>query len=223
MQPQHDALIVREQSSVLQTNKVLRNTYMLLSMTLVFSAATSALAIAMNVQPIHWLLAIAGMLGLLFAVTKARNSVWALPLVFAFTGFLGFNAGPMINMYLALPNGAEIVTSALGYTAFIFVALSAYTLVSKKDFSFLGGFLFVGLLVIIAASLVGLFVEISGLHLAISAAAVLVFSGLILYDTSRIIHGGETNYVMATVALYLDIYNLFMHLLMLLGFMGGDD
>ncbi|WP_426417719.1 Bax inhibitor-1/YccA family protein [Aestuariirhabdus sp. LZHN29] len=215
--------IARSEEQVLQTNKVIRNTYMLLSMTLVFSALTSTVAVLMNAPAVHWILSLVIMIGLLFAVSKARNSVWALPLVFLFTGYMGYQLGPIISMYLSLPNGGNIVTSALGMTGLIFFALSGYALTTRKDFSFMRGFLFVGLLVLIAAILVGMFFSISGMQLAISVMAVLLFSGFILYDTSNIIHGGETNYVMATVALYLSIYNLFIHLLHLVGVFGGDD
>lgn len=204
-------------------NKVIKNTYLLLSMTLLFSAATAGFAVASNAAPMHWLLSIGGTLGLLFAVMFARNSIMALPLVFAFTGFMGYTIGPTISLYLSIPNGSEIVTTAMGMTAVIFLSLSAYALTTKKDFSFLGGFLFVGLIVAIVASLVGIFVEIPGLQLAVSAACVLIFSGYILYDTSQIIHGGQTNYVMATVSLYLDILNLFMSLLHIVGALSGDD
>ncbi|RRJ84779.1 Bax inhibitor-1/YccA family protein [Aestuariirhabdus litorea] len=215
--------IARSQEQVLQTNKVIRNTYMLLSMTLVFSALTSGIAVLTAAPAVHWLLSLAIMIGLLFAVSKARNSVWALPLVFLFTGYMGYQLGPIISYYLTLPNGGSVVTTALGMTGLIFFALSGYALTTRKDFSFMRGFLFVGLLVLIAAMLVGIFFEISGMQLAISVMAVLLFSGFILYDTSNIIHGGETNYVMATVALYLNIYNLFIHLLHLVGAFSGDD
>ncbi|MCL6414872.1 Bax inhibitor-1/YccA family protein [Aestuariirhabdus sp. Z084] len=215
--------IARSEEQVLQTNKVIRNTYMLLSMTLVFSALVSAVAVLTAAPAVHWILSLAIMIGLLFAVSKARNSIWALPLVFLFTGYMGYQLGPLLSAYLTLPNGSSIVTTALGMTGLIFFSLSGYALTTRKDFSFLRGFLFVGLIVLIAASLIGMFFEVSGLHIAISVAAVLIFSGYILYDTSNIIHGGETNYVMATVSLYLNIYLLFVHLLNLVGIFGGDD
>lgn len=205
------------------TNKVIKNTYLLLSMTLLVSAATAGYAVMSNAAPMHWLVSLIGSLGLLFGVMFTRNSALALPMVFAFTAFFGYSIGPTVNMYLSIPNGSEIVTTALGMTAIIFLSLSAYALTTKKDFSFMGGFLFVGLMVAIVASLVGIFVEIPGLHLAVSAACVLIFSGYILYDTSQIIHGGQTNYVMATVSLYLDIINLFMSLLHIISALSGDD
>ncbi len=215
--------IARSEEQVLQTNKVIRNTYMLLGMTLFFSALTSTLAIVFEVPRLHWVLSLAVMIGLLFAVSKARNSVWALPLVFLFTGYMGLQLGPIISHYLVLPNGADIVSTALGMTGVIFFALSGYALTTRKDFSFMRGFLFVGLIVLIAAMLISMFFSISGMQIAISVMAVMIFSGLILYDTSNIIHGGETNYVMATDGLYLNIYNLFIHLLHLVGIFGGDD
>jgi modulator of FtsH protease len=209
--------------SVLNTNKVIKNTYMLLGMTLLFSTATAGAAIMTNAAPVHWLLSLVGIFGLLFAVMAVKNTAMALPMVFAFTGFFGYVLGPTINAYLSIPNGAEIVTTALALTAGIFFSLSAYALNTKKDFSFLSGFLFVGLIVIVVASIAGIFFSVPGLQLAISAAAVLIFSGYILYDTSQIIHGGQTNYIMATVSLYLDIVNLFMHLLHLVTAFMGDD
>ncbi len=220
----HAATIETPYAPSIEVNKVVKNTYMLLGMTLLFSTATAGFAVLSHAAPMHWLLSLAGTFGLLFGVMFTRNSPMALPMVFAFTGFVGYSIGPTISAYLSIPNGAEIVTTALGMTALIFLSLSAYALTTKKDFSFLGGFLFVGLIVAIVASLIGMFFEIPGLQLAVSAAMVLIFSGYILYDTSRIINGGETNYVMATVSLYLDILNLFMALLHLVGaFTGSDD
>ncbi|MCP5161913.1 MAG: Bax inhibitor-1/YccA family protein [Hahellaceae bacterium] len=212
-----------QQVQTMETNKVIRNTYMLLSMTLLFSTLTAGVAIMSNAAPLHWLLSLGGSLLLLFGVMWTRNSAMALPMVFAFTGFFGYTLGPTINLYLSLPHGSETVMTAMGLTAGIFLSLSAYALTTKKDFSFLSGFLFAGLMVIIIASLVGIFVEISGLQLMISSAAVLIFSGYILYDTSAIVRGGQTNYVMATVSLYLDIVNLFMNLLYLVQALSGDD
>lgn len=202
--------------SALSTNKVLRNTYMLLSMTLLFSAACAGLAMAMHLgHGTALILSFVG-LGLLFVVNATADSGKGLFWVFAFTGVMGAAIGPMLNVYLSLPNGPSLVMQALGGTAVIFFALSGYALTTRKDFSFMGGFLFVGLIVIVVASIANIFLHIPAVSLAISAAAVLVFSGLILFDTSRIINSGETNYIRATVALYLDIYNLFIHLLNLL-------
>lgn len=208
--------------SALATNKVLRNTYMLLSITLVFSAMTAGLAMAMNLGHGAALIMMLVSFGLLFVVNATADSGKGIVAIFAFTGLLGASLGPMLNAYLALPNGASLVMQALGGTALVFFGLSGYALTTRKDFSFLGGFLFVGLLVIVVASLANIFFSIPAVSLAISAAAVLIMSGLILFDTSRIINGGETNYIRATVALYLDIYNLFVHLLHLLGVFSDD-
>ncbi len=212
-------------STTVSTNKVLRNTYMLLSMTLLFSAAMAGLSMAMNTPPLGFL-SLFIMLGLLYGVHKLQNSAWGILMVFVFTGFMGFNLGPLLSMYMV--NGPETVMTSLGLTGIVFFSLSGYTLVSGKDFSYMAGFLMTGLWVVFGSMLLMLFggmfgYYVSGLHLALSAAIVLLMSGFILYDTSRILHGGETNYLMATVALYLDIYNLFVSLLHLVGAFGGDD
>jgi len=211
------------EASIIETNKVLRNTYMLLSLTLFFSAGMTALAVSFQAPPMHWLLSLGGMIGLLFALQAMRNSVWALPLVFAFTGFMGWSLGPMISYYLQSPGGASVVGNALFGTAAVFMSLSAYVLTTKKDFSFMGGFLFTGLIIAVLASIGLIFFQVPALSLALSAMLVLLAAGYILFDTSRIIHGGETNYVMATVALYVDIYLLFTNLLALLGVFSGDE
>lgn len=211
------------QSSALSTNKVLRNTYMLLSMTLVFSAVCASIAMAMGLGHGTALILMLVGFGLLFVVNRTADSSKGIIAVFAFTGVLGASIGPMLNYYLAMPSGPGLVMQALGGTALVFFALSGYVLTTRKDFSFMGGFLMVGLLVVVVASIANIFFSIPALSLAISAAAVLIMSGLILFDTSRIINGGETNYIRATVALYLDIFNLFIHLLHLLGIFGGDD
>jgi modulator of FtsH protease len=205
------------------TNKVLRNTYWLLSLTLFFSAAMTATAVSVNAQPMHWLLSIGGMIGLLFALQSMRNSVWALPLTFAFTGFMGWTMGPMIGYYLAAPGGASIVGNALFGTAAVFLSLSAYVITTKKDFSFLGGFLFTGLIVALLAMIGLIFFQVPALSLALSAMLAMLAAGYILFDTSRIVNGGETNYVMATVSLYVDIYLLFTNLLALFGVFSGDE
>jgi modulator of FtsH protease len=214
-------------TSALSTNKVLRNTYLLLSMTLLFSAAMAGVAMATNAPHMGFMPMLVAF-GLLFAISKFKNSGWGIVLVFAFTGILGFSLGPLLNMYMASAAGTQTVLTAAGLTGLIFLSLSGYVLLTKKDFSFMSGFLITGMwgvigsmLLMFVGSLFGFYV--SGLHLAISAAVVMLMSGFILYDTSRIINGGETNYIMATVGLYLNIYNLFTSLLHLLGFFGGDD
>jgi modulator of FtsH protease len=209
--------------SVLATNKVIRNTYMLLSMTLAFSAVTAAASVALRLPHPGIILTLIGFFGLLFAVHKLKDSGWGIAAVFAMTGFMGYTLGPVISRYLGLPNGGEIVMQAMGGTAAIFIGLSAYAVTTKKDFSFMGGFLMVGILLAFLAGLGAIFFQIPALSLTVSAAFVLLMSGLILYETSNIIHGGETNYVLATVTLFVSIFNLFTSLLQLLGFMNGDD
>ncbi len=196
---------------------------MLLSMTLVFSAVTAATSVALRLPHPGIILTLIGFFGLLFAVHKLKDSGWGIAAVFAMTGFMGYTLGPVISRYLGLPNGGEIVMQAMGGTAAIFIGLSAYAVTTKKDFSFMGGFLMVGILLAFLAGLGAIFSQIPALSLTVSAAFVLLMSGLILYETSNIIHGGETNYVLATVTLFVSIFNLFTSLLDLLGFMGGDD
>ena len=205
------------------TNKVLRNTYMLLALTLLFSGLTAGVAMATNAAPLHWLITLGGYFGLLFVVTRLRNSVWGLAAVFALTGFMGYTLGPILNFYLNMPNGSQVVMTALGGTGAIFLALSGYAVVSRKDFSFMGGFLMVGILVAFLAGLGGMLFSIPMLSLAVSGMFILLMSGMILWQTSEIIHGGETNYIMATVSLYITIFNLFISLLQILGVMSGDD
>ena len=207
----------------LSTNRVLRNTYALLSMTLLFSGATATLSMMLNLPHPGLLLTLAGYFGLLFATAKFRNSGLGLVFVFALTGFMGYTLGPILNAYLSLANGGQIVATAMGATGAIFLGLSGYALQSRKDFSFMGSFLVVGILVGFLAGLGAVLFEMPALSLAVSSMFVLLMAGLILYETSNIIHGGETNYIMATVTLYVSIFNLFTSLLHLLGFMGGEE
>jgi modulator of FtsH protease len=216
-------VLARTSTRVLTTNKLIRNTYTLLSMTLLFSALTAGVSIVMNLPHPGMIITLVGYFGLLFLTTKFRNSTLGLVFVFALTGFMGLTLGPIINAYLHLPNGAHIVMMALGGTGAIFLGLSGYALTSKKDFSFMGGFLMVGILVAFLAGLGAVLFSIPALSLAVSAMFVLLMSGLILYQTSQMVHGGETNYIMATITLYVSIYNLFLSLLQLLGAFGGDD
>lgn len=222
-----DAQFVTDrQSTVVATNKVLRNTYMLLSMTLLFSAAMAGVAMAVD-APYMGFLPLIFAFALMFAISKFRNSAWGIVLVFAFTGILGFALGPVLNMYMSTGAGTQTVIMAAGLTGLIFLSLSAYTLMSQKDFSYMSGFLMTGMWVVIGSMLLmflGSFFGfyVSALHLALSAAIVILMSGFILYDTSQIIHGGETNYIMATVSLYLSIYNLFVSLLHILGVFSED-
>jgi len=210
-------------SSTLATNKVIRNTYLLLSLTLAFSALTAGVSLVLQLPYPGLLITLVGYFGLLFAIARFRNSALGLALVFALTGFMGYTLGPILNSYLSLPNGGQLVMTAMGATGVIFLGLSAYALTSRKDFSFMGGFLMVGILVAFLAGLGAIFFELPGLSLAVSAMFVLLMSGLILYETSNIIHGGETNYIMATVTLFVAIFNLFTSLLHLLGFMSSDE
>ncbi|MBT3146164.1 Bax inhibitor-1/YccA family protein [Neptunomonas phycophila] len=215
------------EQSVLQTNKVIRNTYMLLAMTLAFSAVTAGISMAINPPFIVYLGSVITSFILLFIINKKQNSSAALPLTFLFTGLMGFGLGPILNMYLGMANGGQIIMTALGMTALTFVGLSAYVLTSKKDFSFMGGFLAAGSIVLIVAMLalfiLPLFgVNVGGLSIAFSALVVLLMAGFILYDTSNIVNGTYTNYVMATVGLYLNIYNLFVHLMSLIGVFSED-
>jgi modulator of FtsH protease len=212
-----------------QTQKVLRNTYMLLSMTLAFSALTAGISMSMNLGGgTAMMMSLAALALVWFVLPRTANTAMGLPVVFLFTGLLGAALGPMLNRYLAMPNGSEMVMQALGGTAIIFFSLSAYVLTTKKDFSFMGGFLFVGLMVVIVGAVGAMIasyffgVDISLFSLALSGAIVLLMSGLILFDTSRIINGGETNYIMATVGLYLNIYNLFTALLHIIGATSDD-
>ncbi|MDP7591252.1 MAG: Bax inhibitor-1/YccA family protein [Litorilituus sp.] len=210
-------------SSAIEINKVLKNTYMLLSMTLAFSAVTAGISMAMNLSHMAALVMMLVAFGLMFVVNKKADSASGIFWIFAFTGLMGASLGPMLNVYAAMPNGGAMIMQALGGTALIFFALSGYALTSKKDFSFMGGFLMTGLIVVLVASLANIFFQIPALSLAISAAVIMVMSGLILFDTSRIINGGERNYIRATISLYLNVYNIFVHLLHLLGVFGGDD
>ena len=216
-------ILTDKQTSTLATNKVLRNTYTLLSMTLVFSALVAGISMSLNLPHPGLLLTLGGYFGLLFATTKFRNSSLGIAFVFALTGFMGYTLGPILNSYLSIPNGTETVMMAMGTTGVIFLSLSAYALTSRKDFSFMSSFLMVGIIVAFIAGLAAVFFEIQALSLVVSSMFVLLMSGLILYQTSNIIHGGETNYIMATVTLYVSIFNLLTSLLHLLGFMNGED
>ena len=210
-------------AATLGTHRVLRNTYALLSLTLLFSAAVASLSAALRLPHPGLLLTLAGYFGLLFFIHKKQNSGWAVGGVFALTGFMGYTLGPILNHYLGMSNGGEVISSAFAMTALVFFGLSAYVLTTRKDMSFLGGFITAGFFVLLGASLASFFFQISGLQLAISAGFVLFSSVCILFQTSAIIHGGERNYIMATISLYVSIYNLFISLLQLFGIMSRDD
>ena len=210
-------------AAVLAGNKVIRNTYLLLAMTLAFSALVAAASMAMNLPHPGLMLTLAGYFGLLFLTARFRDRALGLAFVFALTGFMGYTLGPILKAYVGLPNGPQLVMTALGATGAVFLGLSGYALASRRDFSFMGGFLMVGIVVAFLAGLGAIFFQMPMLSLAVSAMFVLLMSGLILYETSNIIHGGETNYVMATVTLYVSIFNLFTSLLHLLGFTNRSE
>jgi len=199
--------------------KVLRNTYTLLAMTVAFSALTASISMAIN-MPFMGLWMLLPYFGFLYAVHKTQNSAWGIVWTFALTGFMGLTIGPILNAYLAM-GGMEPVLMALGGTAVIFFGLSAYTLVSKRDFSFMSGFLFVGILVAFIAAIANYFLQISGLAMTVSVMFLFLASGVIMWQTSAIVHGGERNYVIATITLYVMLYNIFLSLLHLIGI--GDD
>lgn len=216
------SVITSTRSSALTTNKVLRNTYMLLSATLAFSAAMAGVAMVTN-MPSFGLLTLVGYFALLFAVHKTKDSAWGLLSIFALTGFMGLTLGPILNMYLqALPNGSQVVMTALGTTAAAFLGLSAYAVKSGRDFSFMSGFLIVGAIGAFVLGLIAVFFNLPTLSLVVSAMFLLVSGGMILWQTGDIINGGETNYILATVTLYVSIYNMFLSLLQLLG-VASDD
>lgn len=216
--------VARPAEAALASNKLIRNTYILLSLTLLFSAAMAGVAIAINMPSLGLLLTLGGYFGLLFLTQALRNSVWGLAAVFALTGFMGLTLGPFIDAYVRMfSNGGQLVMLALGGTGVIFLGLSGYALSTRKDFSFMGGFLMVGILVAFLAGLCAMIFSVPALALAVSAMFILLMSGLILYQTSEMIHGGETNYIMATVTLYVAIYNLFTSLLHILAAFAGNN
>ena len=214
---------VQTTSHAIVINRTLRNTYQLLSATLLFSGVMAYVSMAINF-PHLGLYTLIGYFGLLFLVTKLRNAAYGILAVFALTGFMGLTLGPVISFYTtAFSNGSELVAMAMTGTAVIFTTLSVYVIVSQKDFSFMGGFLAAGIMVMFLMGLAAYFFSMPAVSLAVSAGFILLMSGLILYQTSTIIHGGETNYIMATVTLYISIYNLFLSLLHILGFASGND
>lgn len=221
---QNQPVVTGQRESVLSTNKVLKNTYLLLSITLIFSAVTAAISMAVKAPPMTSLISLGISMALIwFVLPRYAHSASGIGVVFAITGLMGFGLGPMLNAYLALANGPQVVMTALGGTGMIFLGLSGYALTTRRDFSFIGGFLAIGLIVALVAMLANIFLAIPALSLTISAVVIMIMSGFILYDTSRIINGGQTNYLLATIGLYLSIYNIFVHLLHLLGALSGDD
>ena len=205
------------------TVKMLRNTYALLSMTLLFSAALAFLSMQMRWPAPGLLLTLVGYFGLFYAVNKARNSAWALPAVFGLTGFMGYSLGPILSHVLALPGGPQTIMLALAATGGAFLVLSAVVVQTRRDFSMIGGFITVGMVIALIASVAAVFLHLPALALAVSAMVALLSVGALMWETSRIVNGGETNYVMATVGLYVSLFNLFTSLLSLFGFAGSDD
>ncbi len=219
----YDTAVTRPISTGIEVNKVLKNTYALLALTLLFSALMAGVAMAMNWPHPGIIITLVGYFGLLFLTSRFRNSALGLLFIFALTGFMGITLGPIVNMYLnAFSNGHQLVMTAMGGTGVIFLGLSGYVLTTKKDFSFLGGMLMVGILVAFLAGLGAIIFSLPALSLAVSAMFILLMAGLIMYQTSAIIHGGETNYIMATVTLFITIYNLFTSLLHIFGIFGDE-
>ena len=203
-------------------HRVLRNTYLLLALTLGFSAVTAGASAALRLPHPGILLTLVGFYGLLFLVHKFQDRAAGIGFTFALTGFMGYTLGPILSVYLNMPHGTQIVMTALGGTAAVFLGMSAYALTTKRDLSFMGSFLFIGMIVAIIASLAAIFLNMPALSLAVSAVVVLLMSGMILFETNNIVRGGETNYVLATVSLFVSIFNLYTSLLHLLGFASRD-
>lgn len=206
----------RSSESVLATNKVLRNTYFLLALTVTFSAVVAFISMSLNLPYPNFIVLLVGFYGLLFLTNRLANSAWGILSTFAFTGFLGYTIGPILNMYVGAGMG-DVVVTALGGTAAVFFACSAYVLISKRDMSFLNGMMFALFIVLIVGVVASLFLNMPALSLAISALFILFSAGAILLETSNIIHGGETNYIRATVTIYVSLYNIFISLLNILG------
>jgi modulator of FtsH protease len=215
--------VTRSTESILATNKVLKNTYLLLAGTLGFSALTAMLSMALAMPPWVYMVSVIGAMLLgMFVLPRTAESATGVGVLFLITGLLGFGLGAILSIYMALPNGPGIIATAFGGTALIFLGLSGYALTSKTDFSFMGGFLFAGMMVVVIAIIANLFFALPALSLAVSGAIILLMSGFILFDTSRIKSGAETNYIMATYGIYLSIFNLFISLLQILGIMSDD-
>ena len=220
----YESVIAQTGSSAVSSNKVLKNTYLLLSATLGFSAVMAMVSMAIGVPPIAYLVAvIAAMVLGIFVLPRTANSTSGIGVIFGITGLLGFGLGSVLSIYLSLPNGPQVIATAFAGTGIIFLGLSGYALTAKRDFSFMGGFLFAGMMVVVLAMIANIFLQMPALALAVSAGIILLMSGFILFDTSRIVRGGETNYIMATYGLYLSIFNIFISLLNILGIMGGDE
>lgn len=219
--PQNFNTVSTVAPGILATNKVIRNTYLLLSMTVLFSALTAFVSTQLQIVMPLWMVLL-GYFGLLFLTSATANSAMGLVSVFLLTGFMGLTLGPILNYYIhGFSNGPELVTAALASTGAIFFTLSGYAMATRKDFSYMAGFLFIGMVVVMLASIAGLFLNMPGLQIAVSAAMVLIMSGYILFQTSQIINGGERNYILATVSLYVSLFNMFISLLQILGALSG--
>ena len=219
-----ETAVVRSKESILATNKVLRNTYILLALTLSFSAIVAGLSMHVQLTPGMYLFTLVGAFGLLFLTQALRNSAWGLVTIFAFTGLLGFSLGPMLDAYIkAYSNGEELIMTALGATGIIFFALSAYTLTTRKDFSYMAGFMVAGITIVFVLAMANLFLNVTILDLIISGGFALFSSAMIMVQTSQIINGGEKNYIMATITLYVSIYNIFVSLLRILSAFSGRN
>ncbi|MBK5970901.1 MULTISPECIES: Bax inhibitor-1/YccA family protein [Thiorhodovibrio] len=219
----NDYTMTQGASSAVAANKVLKNTYLLLSATLGFSAVMAMISMALAMPPWVYMVSVIGAMLLgMFVLPRAAQSASGIGVIFLITGMLGFGLGSILSMYMALPNGPSIIATAFGGTALIFLGLSGYALTSKRDFSFLGGFVFAGMMVLLVAIVANLFLNMPALSLAISGAIILLMSAFILFDTSRIARGEETNYIMATYGIYLSIFNIFISLLQILGVMGDE-
>ncbi len=224
MNPMNPRVLGRSGTRTVSTNKVVRNTFTLLSLTLLFSAAMAGMSMALNLPHPGIIVTLLGYFGLLFLTHKLQNSAWGILAVFGLTGFMGLTLGPILSHYVSvIPNGDQLIMTAFGGTGIIFLALSAYAVTSRKDFSFMGGMLMAGILVAFLAGIGAAIFGMPGLALAVSAMFVLLMSGMILYEVSALVHGGETNYILATVSLYVAIYNLFTSLLHLLAAFSGND
>lgn len=220
----NQTVLSRSSASILETNKVIRNTYSLLSMTLLFSALMAFVGTSMHISPMASIVCSLGAMAILwFVLPRTAQSSAGIAVVFAFTGLLGLGLGPMLNHYLALKQGAQLVMTAMGGTGVIFLGLSGYALTTRKNFSFMAGFLMVGMLVVVLASLANIFFSMPALQLAISAAVIMLMAGFILFETSQLIHDPNANYIVATASLYLSILNIFTSLLQILGVFGRDD
>ena len=218
-----DQSVTRTAEHAAAVNKVIKNTYTLLSVTLVFSAIMAAVSVAIQVPPIASIICTIGaMVIAMFVLPRMANSASGIWVVFAITGMLGFGLGPLLTHYLSMPNGGQLIATAFGGTGVIFLGLSGYALTTKKDFSFMGGFLMAGFLMVLVVALANIFLEMPALSLAISAVIIMLMSGFILYDTSQMIHDPNANYLLMTVSIYISIFNIFVHLLHLLGFASDD-